>query len=68
MEDYRRAGVVCVMRALLISLLWLCFQSNALASEVPVENYEQSILDTIKKIQSQNHAQPLDSTRRLIKQ
>jgi len=56
------------MRALLISLLWLCFQSNALASEVPIENYEQSILDTIKEIQSQNHAQALDSTRRLIKQ
>ena len=68
MEDYRRTGVVRAMRALLISLLWLCFQSNALASEVASENYEQSILDTIKKIQAQHHAQALDSTRKLIKQ
>jgi murein L,D-transpeptidase YafK len=56
------------MRALLITLLWLCFQSGSLASEVPSENYEQSLLDTIKNIQSQNHAQALDSTRKLIKQ
>ena len=55
------------MRAILITLLWLCYQSEALAAEVPIENYEQSILDTIKNIQSQNHAQALDTTRKLIK-
>jgi murein L,D-transpeptidase YafK len=68
MENYRRNGVVCVMRAIFITLLWLCFQSEALAAEVPIENYEQSILDTIKNIQSQNHEQALDTTRKLIKQ
>ena len=31
-------------------------------------NYEQSLLDTIKKIQTQNHELALDSTRKLIKQ
>jgi len=55
------------MRALLLTLLLLCFQSVAFATEAPV-SYEQSILDAIRNIQGLNHAQALDSTRKLIKQ
>ena len=56
------------MRTLVVTLLWLCFQSVVLAAAVPDENYEQRILNTIKKIQGLDHAQALDSTRKLIEQ
>ncbi len=56
------------MKAFVVTLLCLCFQSIVLAAAVPDENYEQRILNTIKNIQNLNHAQALDSTRRLIKQ
>lgn len=56
------------MKAFVVTLLCLYFQSIALAAAVPDENYEQRILNTIKNIQSLNHEQALDSTRRLIKQ
>jgi murein L,D-transpeptidase YafK len=55
------------MKRYLIAVLLLCFQSVAPAAGEPA-NYEQSILDTIKNIQTLNHAQALDSTRELIKQ
>jgi murein L,D-transpeptidase YafK len=68
MENYRRASIIGAMKAFVVTLLCLCFQSIVLATAVPDENYEQRILNTIKNIQNLNHAQALDSTRRLIKQ
>jgi len=68
MENYRRKGIISVMKALVVTLLWFYLQSVALAVGVQGENYEQSILNTIKNIQGLNHAQALDSTRALIKQ
>ncbi len=62
------------MRLTLITLLMLCYQTVTLAEEVPTNsdvpgyNYEQSILNTIKEIQSLNHDQAIDNTRNLIKQ
>jgi murein L,D-transpeptidase YafK len=55
------------MKYLFFTLLLLCSQSLAWAAGLPV-NYEQSLLETIRNIQGQNHAQALDSTRKLIKQ
>ncbi len=55
------------MRNLLICLLML-LSIDLLASEAPEHSYEQTILNTIKEIQSLNHDQALDSTRNLIKQ
>ena len=55
------------MRIVLIYLLSLC-PLGLLADTVPGNSYEQSILNTIKDIQSLNHDQALDSTRNLIKQ
>ena len=56
------------MRLVLLSLLTLCYQLGAMASEVPGNSYEQEILNTIKEIQSQNHDQAIDNTRNLIRQ
>ena len=55
------------MRFALIFILSL-LPLGLLAEAVPGDSYEQSILNTIKEIQSQNHDQALDSTRNLIKQ
>jgi murein L,D-transpeptidase YafK len=68
MENHRRESAFGIMRLVLLSLLMLCYQLGAFASEVPGDSYEQNILNTIKEIQSQNHEQALDSTRNLIKQ
>ena len=56
------------MRTLLNFLLWFGFLSPALADHVQDANYEKSILDTIKKIQSLDHTQAINSTRKLLKQ
>ena len=55
------------MRNFLICLLSLC-APGLQADAVPGDSYEQSILNTIKEIQSLNHDEALDSTRNLIKQ
>ncbi len=74
MENHRRESIIGIMRSTLIILLMACYQIVSLAdeapmaSDVPGHNYEQSILNTIKDIQSLNHEQALDSTRNLIKQ
>ena len=49
-------------------LLWLLLPTGLLASEPPGNDYEQSLLETIKEIQSLNHEQALNSTRDLIRQ
>ena len=49
-------------------LLLLLMPACLIASEPPGNEYEQSLLDTIREIQSQNHEQALTSTRELIRQ
>ena len=49
-------------------LLLLLLPTSLLGSDSPGNLYEQSLLDTIKEIQSLNHEQALNSTRDLIKQ
>ena len=56
------------MKQLLICMLLVAFSSNLLADDPPGNQYEQSLLDTIKKIQSLDHDQALNSTRDLIRQ
>ena len=56
------------MRILATLVVSLCLQSSLLAAGVASDNYEQSILDSIKNIQQQDHEQALESTRRLIQQ
>ena len=56
------------MRNILTFLLLIGFHSNLVAAEPPGEHYEQSLLETIKEIQSLNHEQALNSTRDLIRQ
>lgn len=56
------------MKKFLIYLTALCFHSSLSAGEPPGNIYEQSILDTIKSIQSQDHEQALTSTRELLKE
>lgn len=53
---------------ILSGLLFIIWSLSVQANEAPGDSYEQSILNTIKEIQSQNHDQALDSTRNLIKQ
>ncbi len=56
------------MKRVLILFIFLLFDRGLLAGEPPGSNYEQSLLDTIKEIQSQNHDQALSNTRELIRQ
>ncbi len=55
------------MKYLLTLLLLLGWQACGIASGTPGDQYEQSLLDTIKEIQSQNHEQALSNTRDLIR-
>jgi murein L,D-transpeptidase YafK len=55
------------MKRLFILLLSL-LPGVLLAAEPPGNQYEQSLLETIKEIQSLNHEQALSSTRELIRQ
>jgi len=56
------------MKKFLTFLLLLGLQPSLFAGDPPGNRYEQSLLDTIKEIQSLNHDQALSSTRDLIKQ
>lgn len=49
-------------------ILLLTLPASLLASEPPGHQYEQSLLETIKEIQSQDHEQALNSSRDLIRQ
>ena len=52
----------------LVIILLLALPASLMASEPPGNQYEQSLLETIKEIQSQNHEQALNSSRDLIRQ
>lgn len=67
MENRFRAGLVSFMKRV-FTLLLLLLPTILLAGDPPGDVYEQSLLDTIKEIQSLNHEQALNSTRDLIKQ
>ena len=56
------------MRILAILVISLCLQSGLLAAATVSDNYEQSILDSIRNIQQQDAEQALETTRRLIQQ
>ena len=56
------------MKRFLTFLLVLGFHSSLFAGDPPGNRYEQSLLETIKEIQSLDHEQALSSTRDLIKQ
>ncbi len=56
------------MKQLLTCLLLLAFNSNPLADDSAGSQYEKSLLDTIKLIQSLDHDRALDNTRDLIRQ
>lgn len=56
------------MKKVLLLLITLNFAGLLGATESPGDLYEQTILDTIKSIQGQDHEQALSSTRDLIKQ
>ena len=56
------------MKRFLTFLLVLGFHSSLFAGDPPGNRYEQSLLETIKEIQSLDHEQALNSTRDLIKQ
>ncbi len=56
------------MKRLIVALLGLALHSTLLAGDPPGNVYEQSLLETIKNIQSLNHEQALLSTRDLIRQ
>jgi murein L,D-transpeptidase YafK len=55
------------MKGVVIILL-LALPAITMASHPPGSQYEQSLLETIKEIQSQNHEQALNSSRDLIRQ
>ena len=55
------------MKGVVIILL-LALPAGLMASEPPGNQYEQSLLETIKEIQNQNHEQALNSSRDLIRQ
>ena len=55
------------MKPVFLILFWL-MPACLIASEPPGNEYEQSLLETIKEIQGQNHEQALHSTRELIRQ
>ena len=56
------------MNRILILLLLLGLDGSLYAADPPGDSYEQTLLDTIREIQSLNHEQALNSTRDLIKQ
>ncbi len=56
------------MKRFLTLLLCIGLHSGLYAADRPGNSYEQSLLDTIKEIQSLNHEQALSSTRDLIRQ
>lgn len=56
------------MNRILILLLTLGLYSGLCAASPPADSYEQTLLETIREIQSLDHDQALDSTRDLIKQ
>ena len=56
------------MNRIFIFLLALGLHSGLFAASPPGDSYEQTLLDTIREIQSLDHDQALDSTRDLIKQ
>ncbi len=68
MANYRRTGIICSMKRILIIWLMLGFHSSLHAATPPGDSYEQALLDTIREIQSLNHEQALSNTRDLIKQ
>ncbi len=51
-----------------LTILLLLLSTSLGADEAPGSQYEQSLLETIKEIQNQNHEQALNSTRDLIRQ
>jgi hypothetical protein len=56
------------MNRIFIFPLTLGLHSGLCAASPPGDSYEQTLLDTIREIQSLDHDQALDSTRDLIKQ
>jgi len=56
------------MKILAIFVISLCLQSPLLAAGAVGDNYERSILDSIKNIQQLEYEQALESTRQLIQQ
>ena len=56
------------MNRIFILLLLLGLHSSLYAAGPPSDSYEQTLLDTIREIQSLDHDQALNSTRDLIKQ
>lgn len=56
------------MRILTIFIVSLCLQSSLLAAGANTDNYERSILDSIKNVQQLEYEQALESTRQLIQQ
>ena len=68
MENNRRTGDIDTMRILATLVISLCLQSGLLAAGTVSDNYEQSILDSIRNIQQQDAEQALETTRRLIQQ
>ena len=56
------------MSRILIFLLLLGLHNSLYAANPPSDSYEQTLLDTIREIQSLDHEQALSSTRDLIKQ
>ena len=62
MENYQRVSIICYMKLIPLILLLLLFHNSLYADNPPGSLYEQSILDTVKKIQNQDHEQALSST------
>ena len=56
------------MRIVVLFMVSLCLQSSLLAAGATTENYERSILDSIKNVQQLEYEQALESTRQLIQQ
>ena len=56
------------MRIFTIFIISLCLQSSLLAAGPSTDNYERSILDSIKNVQLLEYEQALESTRQLIQQ
>jgi murein L,D-transpeptidase YafK len=68
MENNRRTGNIDTMRIIATLVISLGLQSVLLAAGTVSDNYEQSILDSIRNIQQQDAEQALERTRRLIQQ
>jgi len=67
MENRRREGNIGTVKRLLTILL-LLLPTALPGAEPPGNQYEQSLLETIREIQSLDHEQALNSTRDLIRQ